>query len=278
MSFSDDVNAVSGMIRTLLVAGVIGVLGYGGGWVYTHYAPNVRLKQAEQDLRQVRAALVSSQQQVQEREVRIAELNRAVHDRELEIDKLNASMRLLKVDMRVADVAVVRQEHDRTTGELLTDFRFQETTAEGRPIAEPRMFRIAGDLLYLDFWIVKFDDHFIEEADLDRSTNLCLFRRLFGEFQEPHDGYTLDEVGSLPAPYGQPETMSEFERQVWNEFWNIATDPQRAAMMGIRAAHGEAVAIKLRTGKRYRVTLRASDGLSVGPPEDIFAPQADPEA
>ena len=62
---------------------------------------------------------------------------------------------------------------------------------------------------------------------------------------------------------GKEKTITEFERQIWANFWNIANDPQLSASMGIRAAHGVAPAIRLRSNKRYRVTLRASDGLTV---------------
>jgi hypothetical protein len=59
--------------------------------------------------------------------------------------------------------------------------------------------------------------------------------------------------------------MSDFERAIWSDFWNISNDPERARQMGIRAAHGEAVAARLRIGNKYRVELRASGGLSITP-------------
>lgn len=59
--------------------------------------------------------------------------------------------------------------------------------------------------------------------------------------------------------------MTEFERQLWSEFWEFANDPQRAAEMGIRAANGEAVSIQVREGKVYSISLRASGGLSIEP-------------
>ena len=67
-------------------------------------------------------------------------------------------------------------------------------------------------------------------------------------------------------PYGRAgEPMSDFERQLWDHFWIIANDPERAAGLGIRALHGEAVSMRLRAGLRYQVSLRASDGLSIQP-------------
>ena len=113
--------------------------------------------------------------------------------------------------------------------------------------------------------MVKFADEFVEQANLDRSTSICLFRRLFGEHQEPYQGYTLDQVESRPNVYGRDGMVSDFEQQIWSEFWEFANDPTRAAEKGIRAAHGEAVATRLRPGQTYRVLLRASDGLTIQP-------------
>jgi hypothetical protein len=124
---------------------------------------------------------------------------------------------------------------------------------------------LGGDKIYVDYWVVKFEDQYVEQADLDRSTSICLFRKIYGEFQNPADGYVLDAVGSRPTAYARGGRMSDFEEQIWSDFWDIAHDPARAKQNGIRAAHGEAVYTELRPGKTYRLELRASGGLSIAP-------------
>ena len=59
--------------------------------------------------------------------------------------------------------------------------------------------------------------------------------------------------------------MSDFEKQIWDDFWTIANDKARAEALGIRAIHGGADYIKVAKGKSYLVVLRASDGLSIVP-------------
>ena len=69
--------------------------------------------------------------------------------------------------------------------------------------------------------------------------------------------------------------LSELEREIWGKFWEYANDPVKAEKVGVRAAHGEAPYIKLMPGKRYKVTLRASGGLSLIPedlPPDVKIP------
>ena len=194
----------------------------------------------------------------------INRLDEDLRKSQLQIEQLTVSMRLLKVNRRVAEITVLQQIEEPQTGQVLTEFAFQEIDSEGNAIENPRTFRIAGDMLYVDFWVVKFQDEFVEVAAVDKSTSICLFRRLFGEFQEPHEGFTLDEVGQRPAIYGD-QPITDFEQSIWSNFWAIANDPAQAAELGIRAAHGEAVATRLRRGQRYRISLRASDGLSITP-------------
>jgi hypothetical protein len=93
--------------------------------------------------------------------------------------------------------------------------------------------------------------------------SICLFRRIFGEAQEPRNGFVLDAVGSTPAPYRAGGTMTDLERDLWSKFWDYANNPALAGKAGIRAAHGEAPSIKLMPGKRYRISLRASAGLEI---------------
>ncbi len=150
------------------------------------------------------------------------------------IEQLNLSMSLLKVDQRVAEITVLRQDKD-DAGIVRTEFAFQEVNGEGHPLDLPRTFQIVGELLYVDFWVIKFEDRFVEMADVDRSTSICLFQRLFGEFQEPHEGYTLDDVGSRPVAYGNAR-ITEFESQLWQEFWTIAGNPSAPRSSGFGGA------------------------------------------
>lgn len=61
--------------------------------------------------------------------------------------------------------------------------------------------------------------------------------------------------------------MTDFEKKIWGDFWNIANNEMVAEELGIRAAHGQAVSMKMQKGKSYKVQLRASDGLSILPDE-----------
>jgi hypothetical protein len=123
--------------------------------------------------------------------------------------------------------------------------------------------------VYVDYWVVKFEDKYVEQADMERGMSICLFHRIFGEFQNPNDGFYLDEPGTRPSSYARGGVSSELEKKIWSDFWNIANDPQKAAELGIRTVHGDAVYIRVAQGMTYRVTVRASGG-----PEFEVEPEA----
>jgi hypothetical protein len=75
----------------------------------------------------------------------------------------------------------------------------------------------------------------------------------------------IDRENDQPAVYKTGQVRSDFERELWAQFWDFARDEEKARQAGVRAAHGEAVYVLVQPGMRYRLTLRASDGLSITP-------------
>ena len=288
--FMENVSTVNSLIRTILALVVVGAAGAGGLFAYRTYnegedATN-KLKEAEKQLADVEAELETKSEELSARlreldeknktitkqGEEIVNLNETIDEKNEVIEKQAIAMRLLKKDQRKAIISVLNQ-----TGEgddLVTTVRWVELGENNRPIDE-RTFDLKGDIVKVDAWVVKFDDQYIENADLIRGTSICLFRRIHGEFAQKDEVHVLDEVGSLPSVYRRGEQVSDFEREIWDDFWEIANDPERAEEMGIRAAHGEVVYNKVQPGKKYKLELRASGGLTMKP---LGADEADPTA
>lgn len=201
--------------------------------------------------------------EIKQQEVEIAVLHDDLAKKRQEIQRLNVAMKLLKVDHRVAEIVVLDRSGSAREDDLKTTFHFVEIDRNGQPLEKPRVFTVEGDVIYLDAWVIKFTDELVESGDPLRSTSICLFKRIFGESQPPSEGFALDPVGSRPTAYRNGAKMSSLEEQLWTRFWDYANDPKMASESGVRAAHGEAPSVKLMPGKRYRVLLRASGGLSI---------------
>jgi hypothetical protein len=244
-------NSLFRFVGVALGLALVALIGGGLWWGYDrYYAKDRELAKKEAELA------------VQKAEV--ARLAADVKAKARQIERLETALRLLKVDQRIAYVDVLDQGRTPNGDRLQTKIEFVEVAKSGEPLGDPKTFTIDGDLLYVDYWVIKFDDQLVEQGDPLRSTSLALFQRLFGEFQEPSEGFTLDRPGTRPRVYGQ-DAMSEFEKELWDNFWEYATNAQRAKAAGVRAAHGEAPSIKLVPNRRYKIELRASGGLSVTP-------------
>ena len=182
---------------------------------------------------------------------------------EAEVRSLEAALRLLKVDRRLARVEVIRRE-DTPEGPR-THLRFVEIGPDGLPAGEPRQFSVAGTRVYFEALVIKFDDQYVEAGDFLRGTSVCLFGRAFGDRQSPEEGVRLETRGQRPAAYGLEGQTDPFYDDLWEHFWAYAEDPEAAREKGVRALHGEAPFIEARPGRRYRIVLRASGGLTITP-------------
>lgn len=193
-----------------------------------------------------------------------AELKQQISDLKQDLAAKELQLDFLRQRQRVAHIEVLEQREDASRpGGRTTRFRFQEMDASGIPFDEGDWYEIDGDILYVDALVIKFDDAFVEANDLLRGSSLLLFRRLFGEHQNPSDGFPLDSVGQHPQAYSVEEGAHAFQRDLWKRFWDYALEPEVVRQSGVRAMHGEAPFIKLAPGKRYAVELRTSGGLTI---------------
>ncbi len=248
------VTTLESLSKSLLRVSFVVILGVSSWFGYSYYSGE-------------KGQIKELGQQLEARQREVATLTEGMKAKEREIQRLQIANRLLKVTQRVAQVDVLSQTGSAKAGDLATKFTFQEIGADNRPLGDPRTFTVRGDVVYFDAWVVKYEDRLVESGDPLRSMSIYLFRRIFGEAQEPRNGFVLDAVGSTPAAYRAGGTMTDAERDLWSKFWDYANNPALAGKAGIRAAHGEAPSIKLMPGKRYRIALRAIAGLEILPEE-----------
>ncbi len=246
----ETVREVNNAVRNAALLGITGILGAAGFVTYSKVTDGER-------------KLISAQQELAEANHQVQDLKQSLEQKVAEIDRLETSLKLLKVDQRLARVDIIDVVKSEDSDVPTTTIQFTELGPDDTPIAEPRQFKLKGDTIYIDNWVVKFDDKYIEAADLIRGTSITLFRRVFGDKEQPAEGQLLEDVGNRPSAYARGGEPSDFEEEIWKDFWNIANNPELAAAKGIRAAHGEAVSVKAEKGKRYTIKLRASDGLTL---------------
>lgn len=258
-STMENIKTINSAVRTTLLTGLVGIVGAGGYIGYSEYTKRDRLLKEQEE--QIRVAVEQ-----------VEKLNVELSEKSALIEKLETAMHLLKTDQRLAQLRVVDIERDESGKAVKSKLEFIELSPHGDRLSPPKPIELPGDVIYVDNWIVKFDDNYVEKGDVERGTSLCLFRRIFSEDMLPSDGIPLDEVGMRPQAYARGSKLTDFEKKLWTEFWEFANEPKKATEMGIRAANGEAVSIKVREGKAYNISLRSSGGLSIEPLDQAAPP------
>ncbi len=262
---SSTLNSINTFLRSIVSLGVLTVIGVAGWFGYQTVSSHSTL---EAQLRERHAQVEKLEEDLAEQHAQVAKLEQDIAEQAKRIQQLDLANRLLKLDHRLARITVVDQWESKEKHHPMTEILFADIDDEGNPLGQPRKFTIDGDVLYIDFWVIKYLDKFIEAGDPLRGTSVCLLRRLWGDFQKPNDGFPLDPARSRPVAYDRGSQMPDFEREIWEHFWDYANDPKKAEAAGIRAAHGDAPSIKLRPGKSYIFDLRATGEPTIKPEEE----------
>ncbi len=245
----ENIKILNSTARTLLVLVFLGVFGYVGWLGYQKYVkPGFEAERMRKDL---------------------VALQVKFDEQGLELVKTRTALKLVKVDYRKATVKVLEKGVDETTNAPWFDVEFTEITPSGVPISAPRKFRLKGSLLYVDTWVVKFEDKYVEEADELRGGSLCVFKGIWGDLDEKDDRSILDDANSgVETAYGRLDSQSELEKKIWEDFWSIANQPKLQQELGIRANHGQVNYLRAEPGMIYEINLRASDGLTIKVAQD----------
>ncbi|MBU0755658.1 MAG: hypothetical protein KJ645_11000 [Planctomycetes bacterium] len=192
-------------------------------------------------------------------------LHTLYREKELEIERLNTVVDRLEASTRVAQVVVTEKKVDEVTGLLETTIKFAEIDRQGKTLP-PRIFTVEGDVIYFDALVIKFDRDYIERGEALRGKSLHLFRRLFGEYQPPEEGQLIDGSPSqdgIPDLYRVDHDPTDFEVELWQDFWKYATDPQAAKEKGVRIVQGEAVYTRFVKENLYTLTLDHDGGINI---------------
>lgn len=176
--------------------------------------------------------------------------------------ELQSVVQRLSSERRVADVLVTDQVPG-AAGELRTTLLFVEYDRRGDPLPA-RRFVIEGNVVHIDALVVKFDGKFVQENDALRGHSVALFTRLYGDHQSPDTANQIDQPGKIPPTYrGADARVSNFEAQLWSDFWRLADDSAYRTSMGVRVAEGEGVWRPFQPGYLYTVTLENNGGLNI---------------
>lgn len=273
--FMSSIKTINSSVRTIMIVGACGVVGYGGYFGYENFVkPSQEAKQVKADFESLKSKFDI---QGQELAGTIAAKERIAADlkvttENLEVaeelnERLETSMKLLKVDRRVANITVLRKEEDEN-GNTYMEVSFTEVDGKGKAVGPAKNYTLKGEKFYVDGWVASFKDKYVEEADGLRAASLFVFKSIYGDAELPKDAQRLDveSIDHGPGIY-QDSKKRDFERAIWKDFWKVCNDEGLQDELGIRASHGQSSYVFGRVGKTYEISIRASGGMSLTPVE-----------
>lgn len=259
----ENVKTVNSVVRTAMMVTIAGGLGYGTWFGYTNYvAPSIEAKQAIVELDTLK-------QDYERQTARMQSL-------ELENDRLATTLKLLKIEQRVALIEVLEKGVDDRNEEYML-VRFTEVDPDGNPTGPSRDYTLMGKTFFIDTWIAKFEDRYIEQADGLRGVSLFKFKRIFGDDERPSAAQSLDLAsGGVPKIYQSPES-SAFEEKIWADFDAVCNNRERQEELGIRAIGRQAPSLMAEEGRTYKITIRSTGDINLVPlKQDSIEAQLEP--
>jgi hypothetical protein len=167
----------------------------------------------------------------------------------------------LEAEQRIADAIVTDQRE--VDGKLQTTLLFVEYARDGKPLPAKR-FTYEGKQAHIDAMAIVFEGKYLKNRDPLRGRSIALFTRLFGDKQTPENAHRIDDPHQIPLIYqGADPRVSEFEQDLWKDFWRLADDVSYRKSMGVRIAQGEGVWRSFEPGYLYTITLDTTGGLFI---------------
>lgn len=174
---------------------------------------------------------------------------KTVHDLLAESEELKQAIGTLTHEDQIGFAKVVKQEE--RDGQLYTTIRFVETARDDmlRRVFE-KEYEIQGDIVHFDALIVTFTDQAVMDG---KKRSLYIWRRVYGDNQNPAEGYEISTPGTHPERYADLlRNLKQSEQAMfWDAIWDLANDPGALQEYGIKAIYGNAVYKRLRPGLIY---------------------------
>lgn len=163
----------------------------------------------------------------------------------------------LTAETRTAEVIVSDVNNGRTT------IKFVEYDADLKPLA-PRYFTFKHNLIQFQSLVIRFGDEYVKYGDKLRGKSAYVFWKVFalGDANTV-ELYEINKLGDIPNGYQVGTAASDFEKQLWRDFWDYALKEEKAKAMGIKNAQVEAPGTKFVPGKLYKIKIEHNGGLRI---------------
>lgn len=175
---------------------------------------------------------------------------------------LKAVIARLSADSRIAEVLVTKSEYDEALKKIRTTIKFLEYDAAGNTLS-PKYFSFIGNIIQFQSLVVRFEDALVGKADPLKGKSVYLFMKAFVLDGKNTQVFDITPAHEIPSGYKIPGIESEFERGLWEKFWDYALEPEMRKRFGVKNAQIEAPGSLFRPGTIYTLRIEHDGGIRI---------------
>ncbi|MEM7809376.1 MAG: hypothetical protein AAF561_14795 [Planctomycetota bacterium] len=194
--------------------------------------------------------------------------DRVIEQQEREIAYLQDVAERLTLEERIARIVVTGQRRN-SGGDLETDLLFFDVGRDGEELPA-QAFTVLGERVHISALVIRFGEADIARGDALRGKSIFMWDAIHGSATSPERAQAIDPHGDSPRLYeGEPEAIglddqrAQFERELWQDFWDMAREPAVAEKNGVKVAFGQQVFGIFEPGRIYEVSLQANGGMTL---------------
>jgi len=168
----------------------------------------------------------------------------------------------LSADSLAAEVLVTKSEYDEVSKKIRTTIKFLEYGSDAKPL-EARYFSFQGNLIQFQALVVRFQDQLIQSGNRLKGKSAFIFLKAFVLDGTNTQVFDITRHDEIPRGYKIPGAISDFELDLWKEFWKYALDPVKRKAAGIKNAQIEAPGSLFLPGSIYTLRIEHDGGLRI---------------
>lgn len=168
----------------------------------------------------------------------------------------------LTAESRVAEVIVTEVKFDRKTRRTYTTIKFLEYDTKLNPL-KAKYFTFSGNIIQFQSMVIRFDDFYVKKGHPLKGKSAYLFMKVFMLMDKGAEVFDITNVNEIPSGYVVEGAKNNFEKKLWQKFWQYALDPKEAKRIGIKNAQIEAPGTKFIPGMIYAIKIEHDGGLRI---------------
>lgn len=168
----------------------------------------------------------------------------------------------LTADSRVAEVIVTDVKFDQKTKKAFTTIKFLEYNTKMVALT-PKYFTFSGNAIQFQSLVIRFDDFYVKNGHPLKGKSAYLFMKVFMLTDKGAEVFSINKVNEVPSGYQVENAKNNFERELWQRFWEYAFTPKKTERIGIKNVQLEAPGTKFIPGMFYTIKIEHDGGLRI---------------